>query len=225
MTDVDISHMRVPVGGPATLAERATREDLGLEKEAGKQLRDDLVAQVGELQERLWAEDEQALLLVLQGMDTAGKDGTIRRVTTGVNPQGVRVEGFRAPSANERDRDYLWRLHRVTPRRGEIGIFRADIERPQGAGASLVEMTRVVEMSADDVDLGDPGMHAFGIDARDGAVGAVTHRRATASWRGRHVRAREPLPRAEPRRAAPPQPAAARQAPSWPLRRARAPSR
>ena len=123
MTVVDISHLRVPVGGPAGLADRATREDLGLDKDEGTRLRDELVEEVGELQERLWAEDRQALLLVLQGMDTAGKDGTIRRVATGVNPQGVRVEGFRAPSANERDRDYLWRLHRVTPRRGEIGIF------------------------------------------------------------------------------------------------------
>lgn len=124
MTDVDLDRIRVPVGGPADLAGRDTRDDLGLDdKEAGKERRDRLVEQIVELQERLWAEDRQALLLVLQGMDTAGKDGTIRRVTTGVNPQGIRVEGFKAPSSNELDRDYLWRLHRVTPRRGEIGIF------------------------------------------------------------------------------------------------------
>lgn len=119
-----IDHLRVVPGEPARLAERATRDDLGMDdKDAGKQLRDDLVDRIGEFQERLWAEDEQALLLVLQGMDTAGKDGTIRRVTTGINPQGVRVEGFKAPSHNERERDYLWRLHQVVPRRGEIGIF------------------------------------------------------------------------------------------------------
>lgn len=119
-----IEHLRVVPGEPADLAGRATRQDLGLDdKAAGKQLRDALVAQVGELQARLWAEDRRAVLLALQGMDTAGKDGTIRRVMSGVNPQGVRVEGFRAPSATELDRDYLWRLHRVVPRRGEIGIF------------------------------------------------------------------------------------------------------
>ncbi len=119
-----IDHLRVTPGEPARLAERDPRDSLGMQdKDAGKQLRDDLIDQLGELQERLWAEDARALLLVLQGMDTAGKDGTIRRVTTGINPQGVRVEGFKAPSANERDRDYLWRLHRVVPRRGEIGIF------------------------------------------------------------------------------------------------------
>ena len=119
-----IEHLRVTPGEAAGLADRDTRDDLGLaDKDAGRALRDDLVGRIGELQERLWAEDRRSVLLVLQGMDTAGKDGTIRRVTTGVNPQGVRVEGFKAPSSNELDRDYLWRLHRVTPRRGEIGIF------------------------------------------------------------------------------------------------------
>lgn len=119
-----IDHLRVRPGEAAGLASRDTRDDLGLEdKDAGHDLRDDLVERLGELQERLWAENQRALLLVLQGMDTAGKDGTIRRVTTGINPQGVRVEGFKAPSENERERDYLWRLHQVVPRRGEIGIF------------------------------------------------------------------------------------------------------
>ncbi len=119
-----IEHLRVDPGEPAGLATRDPRDTLGLEdKEAGKERQDELVDQLAELQERLWAEDRRSLLLVLQGMDTAGKDGTIRRLSTGINPQGVRVEGFRAPSANELDRDYLWRLHRVTPRRGEIGIF------------------------------------------------------------------------------------------------------
>lgn len=119
-----IDQLRVEPGTSADLADRDTDDDLGLgDKDAGKRLHDDLVERLGDLQERLWAEDRQALLLVLQGMDTSGKDGTIRRVTTGVNPQGVRVEGFKAPSANERDRDYLWRLHMVVPRRGELGIF------------------------------------------------------------------------------------------------------
>ena len=119
-----IEHLRIDPGEPAGLRTRDTRDTLGLpDKEAAKDLQGDLVERIVDLQERLWAEDEQALLVVLQGMDTAGKDGTIRRLTTGVNPQGVRVEGFKAPSDNELDRDYLWRLHRVTPRRGEIGIF------------------------------------------------------------------------------------------------------
>ncbi len=119
-----IEHLRVDPGERTGLDTRDTRDDLGLaDKDAGKERQDELVDRIADLQERLWAEDRQALLVVLQGMDTAGKDGTIRRLATGINPQGVRVEGFKAPSSNELDRDYLWRLHRVTPRRGEIGIF------------------------------------------------------------------------------------------------------
>jgi PPK2 family polyphosphate:nucleotide phosphotransferase len=63
------------------------------------------------------------VLLILQGMDASGKDGTIRKVFTGVNPQGVRVVSFKAPSALELAHDFLWRVHHVVPQRGEIGIF------------------------------------------------------------------------------------------------------
>jgi PPK2 family polyphosphate:nucleotide phosphotransferase len=75
------------------------------------------------LQGRLWAENKQSLLVVLQAMDTGGKDGTIRHVFRGVNPQGVRVTPFKAPSEEERRHDFLWRAHRATPAAGEIGIF------------------------------------------------------------------------------------------------------
>ena len=111
-------------GDAPHLVRRDARDTLGLHDKAhGHQLRDDLLEELHDLQARLWAEDERALLLVLQGMDSAGKDGTIRRVFSGVNPQGVRVAGFTAPSDNELDRDYLWRVHQVVPRRGELGIF------------------------------------------------------------------------------------------------------
>lgn len=76
-----------------------------------------------ELQERLWAESARSLLVVLQGMDTSGKDGAIRHVFRGVNPAGVRVTSFKAPSEEERKHDFLWRVHRATPAAGEIGIF------------------------------------------------------------------------------------------------------
>jgi PPK2 family polyphosphate:nucleotide phosphotransferase len=76
-----------------------------------------------DLQYRLYAEDRRSLLIVLQGMDTAGKDGTIRHVMGGLNPQGCRVQSFKAPSVTELDHDFLWRIHRVVPSRGEIGIF------------------------------------------------------------------------------------------------------
>jgi PPK2 family polyphosphate:nucleotide phosphotransferase len=82
-------------------------------------LRDRLV----ELQERLFADHHHRLLLVLQGMDTSGKDGTIRRVFEGVNPQGVRVSSFRTPSVEELEHDFLWRVHARLPAHGEIAIF------------------------------------------------------------------------------------------------------
>ena len=72
---------------------------------------------------RLYAENKRALLLVLQGMDTAGKDGTIRTVMTGINPQSCQITPFKQPSHEELDHDFLWRVHRAVPRRGNIGIF------------------------------------------------------------------------------------------------------
>ncbi|PHQ81905.1 MAG: polyphosphate kinase [Phycisphaera sp.] len=75
------------------------------------------------LQRKLWAEDKRSLLVVLQGMDCSGKDGTIRNVFGPLNPQGCRVAGFKKPTSEELDHDFLWRVHKVTPARGEITIF------------------------------------------------------------------------------------------------------
>ena len=72
---------------------------------------------------RLYAENERSILLVLQGMDTAGKDGTIRTVMRGVNPRSCQVVSFKVPSEEEADHDFLWRIHKAAPRRGNIGIF------------------------------------------------------------------------------------------------------
>jgi PPK2 family polyphosphate:nucleotide phosphotransferase len=76
-----------------------------------------------QLQQVLWAEGKHALLIVLQAMDAGGKDGTIKHVMRGVNPQGCQVTGFKVPSKEELAHDYLWRVHKATPRRGQIGIF------------------------------------------------------------------------------------------------------
>jgi PPK2 family polyphosphate:nucleotide phosphotransferase len=76
-----------------------------------------------ELQERLYAQDRWSVLLVLQAMDAAGKDGTIEHVMSGVNPQGCAVTSFKAPSEEELDHDFLWRVARALPERGQIGIF------------------------------------------------------------------------------------------------------
>lgn len=81
------------------------------------------VARLAELQDRLYADDRWSLLLIFQAMDAAGKDGTIKHVMSGVNPQGCQVYSFKAPSAEELDHDFLWRTTRCLPERGRIGVF------------------------------------------------------------------------------------------------------
>lgn len=81
------------------------------------------VKRLQELQEVLWAEGKHALLIVLQAMDAGGKDGTIKHVMRGVNPQGCQVTSFKVPTEEERDHDFLWRIHKAVPRRGYIGLF------------------------------------------------------------------------------------------------------
>lgn len=80
-------------------------------------------AKLEELQEKLYAEHKHKVLIVLQAMDSGGKDGTIRHVFDGVNPQGVKVASFKVPTSEELDHDYLWRVHEHTPGKGEIVIF------------------------------------------------------------------------------------------------------
>jgi PPK2 family polyphosphate:nucleotide phosphotransferase len=81
------------------------------------------VAELSDAQERLWASDRYALLVVLQAMDAAGKDSAIEHVMSGVNPQGVQVVSFKKPSSEELDHDFLWRTSKALPERGRIGIF------------------------------------------------------------------------------------------------------
>ena len=81
------------------------------------------VASLARLQEKLYAQDSWGLLLIFQAMDAAGKDGTIKHVMSGVNPEGCQVYSFKAPSAEELDHDFLWRTNRCLPERGRIGIF------------------------------------------------------------------------------------------------------
>ena len=81
------------------------------------------VAKMAALQDKFYAQDRESLLLVFQAMDSAGKDGAVKHVMSGLNPQGVQVYSFKQPSAEELDHDYLWRIHRCLPERGNIGIF------------------------------------------------------------------------------------------------------
>ena len=119
-----MSHeLRVEPGEHAHLHERATDEKFGLDKDSAEAALAAVVEKLRILHNRLWAEHERAVLLVLQGMDASGKDGTIKRVFTGFNPQGCRVVSYKPPVGVELDHDYLWRVHANVPRRGEIGIF------------------------------------------------------------------------------------------------------
>lgn len=93
------------------------------EKDEGLELLGELNQELEQLQELLYAEHKHRVLVVLQGMDTSGKDGVIRHVFEGVNPQGVRVASFKVPTPEELDHDYLWRIHKQTPGKGEIVIF------------------------------------------------------------------------------------------------------
>jgi PPK2 family polyphosphate:nucleotide phosphotransferase len=92
-------------------------------KRKADELLADGVAKLARAQEKLYAQDQWAVLLIFQAMDGAGKDSTIRHVMSGVNPQGVQVYSFKAPSNEELDHDFLWRTNRCLPERGRIGIF------------------------------------------------------------------------------------------------------
>jgi PPK2 family polyphosphate:nucleotide phosphotransferase len=92
-------------------------------KEHGQRILEAREGVLNHLQEKLYAQDSWALLVVLQAMDAAGKDGVIKHVMSGVNPQGCDVHSFKAPSSEELNHDYLWRTHKCIPERGKIGIF------------------------------------------------------------------------------------------------------
>jgi PPK2 family polyphosphate:nucleotide phosphotransferase len=96
---------------------------LTLDKRDAKDMLEEGVKRLSELQEKLYASDRWSVLIVLQAMDAAGKDSAIKHVMSGLNPQGVQVVSFKQPSAEELDHDFLWRVARKLPERGRIGIF------------------------------------------------------------------------------------------------------
>jgi PPK2 family polyphosphate:nucleotide phosphotransferase len=120
-----VDPLRVPPGSKVTLArdyDPAFKAGW-LEKKEGEEYLRLSVELLAEYQQRLAAEDSHGVLVVLQALDAAGKDGTIRHVMSGVNPQGVVVHSFKVPSVEELDHDFLWRYARRLPARGQIGIF------------------------------------------------------------------------------------------------------
>lgn len=119
----DLSKYRVAPGSTVDLSSWDTDENEGLNKSLGREVTMGLNDRLESAQELLWAEHKNRVLLVLQATDSGGKDGTIRHVFDGVNPQGVRVAAFKKPTEEELSHDYLWRVHSDVPGDGEMVIF------------------------------------------------------------------------------------------------------
>src|SRR5262245_44291422 len=114
---------KIEPGKKVKLKDYDPNYNAGLDREAGKTEFANLNGELDVLQEELYAAGLHSVLMVLQGMDTSGKDGAIRNVLLNVNPQGCRVESFKVPTAEELAHDFLWRVHKVAPPKGILGVF------------------------------------------------------------------------------------------------------
>ena len=162
-----IAPLRVKAGASVTLArdfDPGYKADF-LTKKDGVELLQTGVELLSEYQARLAAQDTYGVLVILQALDAAGKDGTIRHVMSGVNPQGVSVHGFKVPSAEELDHDYLWRYAQRLPARGDIGIF----------NRSHYEEVLVVR-----VHPGEPGPPEAAAEAKGATSGSAATGRSTS---------------------------------------------
>src|SRR5437588_1242764 len=110
-------------GARVKLADDEADETFGYTKDKAAKEIEQHRSRLSALQELLYAEKKHAMLIVLQALDAGGKDGTIRHVMSGVNPQSCRVTSFKAPTAEELGHDFLWRVHKAVPIKGNIGIF------------------------------------------------------------------------------------------------------
>ena len=115
--------LRVPPGARIRLAKRDAGDTLGHSKDDSDDALRNGLDRLTDLQDRLWAESKHGVLVVLQGMDASGKDGTIEHVMSAFNPQGCNVTSFKVPTPLELAHDYLWRVHQVAPAKGQIAIF------------------------------------------------------------------------------------------------------
>lgn len=118
-----VQSLRVESARRPNLSDRAAESTCGWSKEKARDYTDLNLTSLEELQYHLYADSTKSLLIVLQGIDAAGKDGVVRKVFTAFNPQGTRVTSFKAPVGSELSHDYLWRVHAACPSRGSIGIF------------------------------------------------------------------------------------------------------
>jgi PPK2 family polyphosphate:nucleotide phosphotransferase len=131
----------VKPGSKINLDDRDPADTFGLHSEEDGTAKH--LERLAELQRLLYADNKHALLIVLQALDAGGKDGTIRHVMSGVNPQGCQVTSFKAPSTDELAHDFLWRIHKATPKLGEIGIF----NRSQYEDVLVVRVHKMVPKS------------------------------------------------------------------------------
>ncbi len=135
----------------------------GFDKATAAPLLEQQLARLTELQDRFWAESKRSILVVLQGIDAAGKDGTIQKVMEAFNPQGCTVSSFKVPSTEELAHDYLWRIHKRVPGKGEIGIFNRShyeevlVVRVHGLVPPKVWKTRYDQINAFEKHLADTG--------------------------------------------------------------------
>jgi polyphosphate kinase 2 (PPK2 family) len=114
---------KVKPGQRVALARHDAAETQGLNRAEAEQRMLELDEELAELQELLYAAGRHSVLLVLQGMDTSGKDGTIKRVLQEVNPIGCHIHAFKVPTARELAQDFLWRVHAHAPTKGKLGVF------------------------------------------------------------------------------------------------------
>lgn len=117
------THVLAEPGKKTSLADIDPDPPRGATKEEAQQRLAELSSELFELQDLLWGARTHSVLIVLQGRDAAGKDGAIKHVAGALNPRGIHVVSFGVPTTEEREHDFLWRVHRHTPRRGEISIF------------------------------------------------------------------------------------------------------
>lgn len=122
--DLDIDNFKVNDGKNFSLSDYPTEvKKKGLDKEEGELFIQQDIEELSSLQDVLYADNRHAILIVIQAMDAAGKDGTIKHIMSGVNPGGVTVTGFKTPTNAELNHDYFWRHYKALPAKGEIGIF------------------------------------------------------------------------------------------------------
>ena len=118
-----LTALRVTPGKPFFLKDHRADSTLGWHRESADHELEEVKLRLDLLQQRLYAEEKRSVLLVLQAMDAAGKDGTIRSILSGLNPAGVSVTSFKVPAGPEAGHDYLWRVHAACPAKGHLGVF------------------------------------------------------------------------------------------------------